>query len=75
VADSGIGMDLAELPRALQPFRQLDGGLARRYEGIGLGLPIARALIELHDGASALDSRPGEGTRARRMLPASRVCG
>ncbi len=75
VADSGIGMDLAELPRALQPFRQLDGGLARRYEGMGLGLPIARALIELHDGALALESRPGEGTRARLMLPASRVCG
>ncbi len=74
VADRGIGMDLAELPRALQPFRQLDGGLARRYEGMGLGLPIARALIELHDGQLALDSRPGEGTRARLILPSSRVC-
>ena len=74
VADSGIGMDLAELPRALQPFRQLDGGLARRYEGMGLGLPIARALVELHDGRLALESRLGEGTRARLILPASRVC-
>jgi len=74
VADTGIGMNLADLSRALQPFGQLDDGLARRYEGMGLGLPIARALIELHEGRLELESRPGLGTRARLILPPARVC-
>ncbi|MDH3236339.1 MAG: PAS-domain containing protein, partial [Alphaproteobacteria bacterium] len=48
VADTGIGMDQSEIRAALQPFRQIDSGLARRHEGTGLGLPLVKALAELH---------------------------
>ena len=73
VTDNGIGMSVADIGRALQPFLQLDDGLARRYEGMGLGLPIAQALTELHGGRLALASTPGEGTIATLLLPAARV--
>jgi PAS domain S-box-containing protein len=73
VRDDGIGMSAADLVEAMQPFRQLDGGLTRRYEGMGLGLPIVRATIELHGGRLMLTSTPGEGTTARLALPAGRV--
>src|SRR5690606_36016266 len=44
VADSGVGMSEAEIALALQPFRQVDSSIARRHEGTGLGLPLAREL-------------------------------
>jgi signal transduction histidine kinase len=73
VSDSGIGMKPEEIPLALEAFRQLDDGLNRRYEGTGLGLPLARHLAELHGGTLRIDSAPGEGTIATFSLPASRV--
>jgi|HubBroStandDraft_1064217.scaffolds.fasta_scaffold00009_65 PAS domain S-box-containing protein len=73
ISDSGIGMSGADLDVAMQPFRQIDGGLARRFEGMGLGLPIALAMTELHGGSLALTSTPGEGTTATLLLPAARV--
>jgi two-component system cell cycle sensor histidine kinase PleC len=73
VADSGIGMKPEEIPLALEPFRQLDDGLNRRYEGTGLGLPLARHLAELHGGSLRIESLPGEGTKATFTLPPSRV--
>jgi signal transduction histidine kinase len=47
VADTGIGMRREDIPVALEPFRQVDSSLSRRYEGTGLGLPLSRALAEL----------------------------
>jgi signal transduction histidine kinase len=47
--------------------------LARRFEGTGLGLPLARAIVELHDGALIIDSQPEGGTRVTVRLPAERV--
>jgi signal transduction histidine kinase len=73
VADSGIGMKPEEIPLALEAFRQLDDGLNRRYEGTGLGLPLARHLAELHGGTLLIESAPGEGTKATFTLPPSRV--
>jgi PAS domain S-box-containing protein len=73
VADTGIGMAEADIPRAFLPFTQLDAALNRKYEGTGLGLPLARSLTELHGGVLILDSAPGQGTRARVRLPASRL--
>jgi signal transduction histidine kinase len=73
VRDYGIGMRLEDIPRALEPFQQLDGGLARKAGGIGLGLPIAKGLVEAHGGSLSLESAPGEGTTARVILPAERV--
>lgn len=52
VSDSGIGMDSDGIATALTPFGQVDTGLSRRYEGSGLGLPLAKALVELHGETS-----------------------
>ena len=73
VSDSGIGMAAADIPKALERFGQIDDRLERRYEGTGLGLPLASKLIELHGGTLEIDSRVGAGTRVIIVLPASRV--
>ncbi|SMF16440.1 PAS domain S-box-containing protein [Tistlia consotensis] len=73
VADQGIGIAKADLARIWQPFVQADGSLARRYEGSGLGLPIARGLTELHGGSLGLVSEPGVGTTVTVSLPAGRL--
>ena len=73
VEDTGIGMAEETVAAALEPFRQLDGSLARRFEGAGLGLSIAKALAELHGGALSLKSAVGEGTTVTIALPASCV--
>ncbi|KIL98985.1 Signal transduction histidine kinase [Paramagnetospirillum magnetotacticum MS-1] len=69
VADTGIGMSEDEVVVAMQPFRQVDGSLSRRYDGTGLGLPLVRAFVELHGGSLVMDSRKGEGTRVTVRLP------
>ena len=69
VADTGIGMRPEEVAVALEPFRQLDSGLDRKFEGCGLGLSLAARLIALHDGQIAIDSTPGGGTRVQVRLP------
>ncbi|HEX7968256.1 MAG TPA: ATP-binding protein, partial [Stellaceae bacterium] len=73
VADTGIGMKPEEIPIALEPFRQIDSALNRRYEGTGLGLPLARTLAELHGGSLDIASTPGQGTTVTITLPATRV--
>jgi len=73
VIDTGIGMAASDIPVALAPFRQVEGALSRRYEGTGLGLPLAKSLVELHDGTLAIDSTLGSGTTVSIRLPASRV--
>jgi signal transduction histidine kinase len=73
IADTGIGMKEEDIPIALEPFRQIDGALSRRFEGTGLGLPLAKALVELHGGALAIESAPGRGTVMRVLLPLARV--
>ena len=52
VEDTGIGMSPAEISIALEPFGQVDSGLARKYNGVGLGLPLIKRLIELHGGST-----------------------
>ena len=69
VADSGIGMTEEEVALALQPFRQVDNSLTRKFEGTGLGLPLAKALAEHHGGRLEIKSRPGEGTVVTVFLP------
>lgn len=69
VEDTGIGMARETIAAALEPFRQIDGSLARRFEGAGLGLSIAKALAELHGGALSVESALGEGTRVTISLP------
>ena len=73
VADTGIGMAPDDIPKALRQFGQVDSDLNRRYEGTGLGLPLTKALIELHQGALAMESTPGEGTTVTLHLPPHRT--
>jgi signal transduction histidine kinase len=73
VADSGIGMTRAELAVAMEPFGQVENALSRSHNGTGLGLPLARRLVELHGGVLRLTSVKGEGTTAEVVLPADRI--
>jgi signal transduction histidine kinase len=73
VVDNGIGMTPHELARAFDPFFRGGGAYRRRIEGAGLGLSIARGLLELHGGMLTLASVEGRGTTARVELPGWRV--
>ncbi|MDE2228351.1 MAG: hypothetical protein KGL11_04840 [Alphaproteobacteria bacterium] len=73
IVDSGIGIPSDKLAKALEPFGQVDSSLARRYNGSGLGLPLAKALVELHGGEFHLDSEVGVGTSVRFSLPSHRI--
>jgi len=73
VRDTGIGMDPAEIEVALLPFGQVDQGLARRHEGTGLGLPLTRRMVELHQGTLLLTSARGNGTTVTLHFPKNRV--
>jgi signal transduction histidine kinase len=75
IADTGIGMSEQDLAVAFLPFRQADSSRSRRYEGTGLGLPFAKALVEQHGGTLTLESRLGAGTTAHVRLPPHRVAG
>jgi PAS domain S-box-containing protein len=72
VEDTGIGMAPETIAAALEPFRQLDGSLARKFEGAGLGLSLARALTELHGGKVSIVSAVGSGTTVTVSLPVAR---
>lgn len=69
VRDTGVGMSEEEISVALTPFGQVDGTRSRWREGTGLGLPIAKALIELHGGRIEIASAKGKGTRVTVILP------
>ena len=73
VRDTGIGIAPEHRETVFQAFSQLDSGLDRSFEGTGLGLPIARALMALHGGSLELESTPGVGTTFTMVLPASCV--
>ena len=73
ITDTGIGMAEDEIPRALEPFGQVDGRLARKYEGSGLGLPLARHLVELHGGRLTIESERNEGTEVTLSFPEYRT--
>jgi signal transduction histidine kinase len=66
-------MTPSEIEIALELFGQVDAGLARRHEGTGLGLPLARKLAELHGGSLTIESEKGRGTTAIVALPPTRV--
>ena len=79
IADTGCGIADDQLEAVLQPFGQggdgtsADSWLARRHEGSGLGLPLAKALAELHGGSLTLHSDRDRGTTVRVILPAWRL--
>ena len=73
VTDTGIGMRPEDIPRALEPFRQIDPQYVRNHDGVGLGLALTKSLVELHGGRLEIISAPGQGTTAIIHLPLSRI--
>lgn len=69
IRDNGIGMSDEEIAVALSPFGQVDGKRSRWREGAGLGLPIAKSLVDLHGGHLDVRSNRGEGTEVLVLLP------
>ncbi|HTZ38340.1 MAG TPA: HAMP domain-containing sensor histidine kinase, partial [Stellaceae bacterium] len=73
VADTGIGIPEEDLDRVLKPFEQVDSSLSRQHQGTGLGLPLVKAIMEMHGGQLALTSRLGIGTEVSVTFPPERV--
>ena len=73
VSDTGIGISPGEIPKAMEPFGQIDSKISRKYEGTGLGLPLAKRLVELHGGTLTVESALGVGTTVTIVLPRARV--
>jgi len=73
VSDTGIGMSAEDIAAALTPFQQIDRGVNRDYDGTGLGLPLAKTLVELHGARFEISSVPGAGTVVTIAMPAERI--
>ncbi len=69
VADDGIGIPARDLPRVFERFFQVETHLTRRYGGMGLGLSVAKAMIELHGGRIWVESEEGKGSTFTFLLP------
>lgn len=71
VTDTGIGIEPAFQEQVFEKFFQVDSSKSRRYEGTGIGLSIAKSIVEAHGGAIRLDSTPGKGTTFALTFPGS----
>ena len=69
VSDTGIGIKEDDIPKVLEPFRQVDSKLSRQHAGTGLGLPLTKELAELHGGSLKIESALDMGTTATIALP------
>ncbi|MBL8697418.1 MAG: PAS domain S-box protein [Alphaproteobacteria bacterium] len=72
VVDRGCGMSPSDVEAAMQPFRQIESTMVKRAEGTGLGLPLAKRLVELHGGLLLIDTAPERGTTVTVRLPGAR---
>lgn len=75
IQDTGIGIAARDIPTVLSPFGQVETAFQRTHTGTGLGLPIAKALIEQHGGTLRIESKLGAGTTVMLTLPNSRIIG
>ncbi|MCB9070357.1 MAG: hypothetical protein H6629_21485 [Calditrichae bacterium] len=73
ISDSGIGIMPEQLPHIFDRFYQADGGQTRVQEGSGIGLALARELVELHHGDIRVASEPGKGTTFSIKLPTGKL--
>ena len=73
VGDTGVGIAEADMAKIMAPFVQGGDPAQRNLEGAGLGLPLVKLLVDLHDGALNIDSTLGEGTTVTVRLPAARA--
>ena len=70
VRDNGIGISAESLAELFTPFSQVDSGLARKFEGTGLGLALVSAVARAHGGDVLAQSTPGQGSEFELLLPA-----
>jgi two-component system cell cycle sensor histidine kinase PleC len=73
VRDTGIGIAKSQFDLVMSPFGQVDSALSREHQGTGLGLPLVKALIDLHGGRLDLESELGKGTTAILVFPPERT--
>ncbi len=73
VLDEGCGIPVDKLKLVLEPFAQVNDPKYFKGQGTGLGLPLAKAMVELHDGHLTLESDEGKGTRVYLDFPAERT--
>ncbi len=69
VKDTGIGIDEVDQFYIFEDFRQAEGGMARSYGGSGLGLALAKKIVELHGGRIWVESKKGMGAQFYFTLP------
>ncbi|MCM2358380.1 MAG: ATP-binding protein [Geobacteraceae bacterium] len=72
VKDTGIGIRPEDIPRLFAEFRQLESPYTKRFAGTGLGLALARRLVEMHGGEILVESEYGRGSRFIFTLPIRR---
>ncbi len=73
ITDTGSGISDIDIPTVLKPFGQLGDVMTRDHEGAGLGLPLAKAFMEMHGGALMFANMPQGGTRVTMTIPAKRL--
>jgi signal transduction histidine kinase len=73
VADTGPGISREDIPKVMELYGRADRARLLRAEGTGLGLPLARMMLELHGGSLTIESELGRGTVVAMTLPADRV--
>jgi len=73
VIDDGIGIPMKDLPRVFERFFQVETHLTRRHNGMGLGLSVAKAMIEMHGGRIWAESVEGKGSNFSFLLPVQAV--
>jgi signal transduction histidine kinase len=69
VSDTGIGIAEENIMRVLEPFIQVESATARSHEGLGLGLPLVKRIMNLHGGTIEIESTLGKGTTVTVTLP------
>jgi hypothetical protein len=73
VTDTGCGIEAGTLDRIFDCFEQADGSITRSHDGVGLGLAIARQIVDLHGGTLRAESTPGRGSRFSFDIPDAQV--
>jgi signal transduction histidine kinase len=73
VSDTGIGIAAQDMAKVMTSFGQVESKISRKYEGTGLGLPLAKHLAELHGGTLTIESQVNVGTTVTIMLPSNRI--